>query len=156
MAKEIFVDNLETVKELSIEIYSFIIDNTKCNANICNGRIDFSDGCYGIISSYETKSREDKEYESHRKYIDIQLLLSGSEYIEVAPITSLTVTKEYSEAADVMFFSNSVKGDNIVLEPMKPVVFQPEIGHMPGIRNKKEEVVKKIVFKVPVKNMFNI
>ncbi len=46
MAKDFFVDNLETVKELSIDIYSFITDNTKCNANISNGRIDFSDGCY--------------------------------------------------------------------------------------------------------------
>ena len=152
MSNELFINDLNKVKELSSEVYDFITDKARCNVDIPNGRIDFSDGCYGIVSSYETKPRDDKEYESHRKYIDVQMLLKGSEYIEVAPITSLTVTKDYSEENDVMFFSNAVKGDNIVLESMNPVILLPETGHMPGVINKEAETVKKIVFKVPVRN----
>ncbi len=151
MSKEIFINDLNKVKELSSEIYNFITDGTRCNADIPDGRIDFSDGSYGIVSSYQTQFRDDKEYESHRKYIDVQMLLKGSEYIEVAPITTLTVTKDYSEEKDVMFFSNAVEGANIVLEPMKPVILLPETGHMPGVIYKEAVTVKKIVFKISVR-----
>lgn len=150
MSKVLHINDLEKVKELSPEVYAFLTDGSKCNANIANGRVDITDECYAIFSNYTTVERKTKEYESHIKYIDVQMLLSGSEYIEVAPVNTLKVSKEYSEEKDVMFFSNDVAGDNILLEPKKPVLLLPETGHMPGVISDKACEVKKVVVKIPV------
>ena len=38
---------------------------------------------FAQISSYQTKSPQEGRFEAHKKYVDIQILLSGSEMIEV-------------------------------------------------------------------------
>jgi len=150
MSNVLKINDLEKVKEISPEVYAFLTDASKCNENTENGRVDITGECYAIFSNYTTVDRATKEYESHIKYIDVQMLLSGSEYIEVAPVDALKVSKEYSEEKDVMFFSNEVEGDNILLEPMKPVLLFPETGHMPGVISGKACEVKKVVVKIPV------
>ncbi|MBR1649591.1 MAG: YhcH/YjgK/YiaL family protein [Lachnospiraceae bacterium] len=150
MSKVLNINDLEKVKEISPEVYAFITDSSKCNVNTENGRVNITDECYAIFSSYTTVDRSAKEFESHIKYLDVQMLISGSEYIEVAPVNTLKVSKEYSEEKDVMFFSNEVVGDNILLEPMKPVLLLPETGHMPGVISDKSQEVKKVVVKIPV------
>jgi len=150
MSKVLNINDIEKVKEISPEVYAFITDASKCNVNTENGRVDITDECYAMFSSYTTVARATKEYESHIKYIDVQMLISGSEYIEVAPVKDLKVSKEYSEEKDVMFFANDVVGDNILLEPMKPVILLPETGHMPGVISDKTQEVKKVVVKIPV------
>ena len=150
MSKVLNINDLEKVKDISPEVYAFLTDSSKCNVNTANGRVDITDECYAIFSSYTTVDRSEKEFESHIKYLDVQMLISGSEYIEVAPVNTLKVSKEYSEEKDVMFFSNEVVGDNILLEPMKPVLLLPETGHMPGVISNKAQEVKKVVVKIPV------
>ena len=142
---------MEKVKELSPEVYDFLNDPSRCGISTPDGMIDITDECYAMVSSYETVKRDTKEFESHRKYIDVQMLIDGKEYIEVAPIDSLEVTKEYSAEKDVMFFSNKFVGKNILLEPGKPVILMPEDGHMPGVACGEPVKVKKVVVKIPVK-----
>ena len=142
---------MEKVKELSPEVYDFLTDPSRCGISTPDGRIDITDECYAMVSSYETAKRDSKEFESHRRYIDVQMLIDGKEYIEVAPIDSLEVTQEYSAEKDVMFFSNSFVGKNILLEPGKPVILMPEDGHMPGVACGEPVKVKKVVVKIPVR-----
>ena len=141
-------NDLEKIKELSQEVFEFITDKEKCNDSTPNGRVDITDKCYAVFSSYETASRDEKAYESHRKYIDVQMLISGKEIIEIAPIDTLSVTEEYSNEKDCLFYSNEVKGDNLILEPMKPVILMPETGHMPGVACGRPDKVKKVVVKI--------
>lgn len=144
-------NDIERVKEIAPEVYDFLLDKSRCNESAPNGRIDITEDCYAIVSGYETASRDNKEYESHRKYIDVQMLIAGEEYIEIAPIDKLRVSKEYSAEKDVMFFSNDVAGDNLVLEPGKAVILMPDCGHMPGVACNEPKTVKKVVVKIPVK-----
>ncbi|MCR4617610.1 MAG: YhcH/YjgK/YiaL family protein [Lachnospiraceae bacterium] len=153
MSQELRINDMEKIKEIAPEVYAFINDDSKCNTMMPDGKMPITDECYAIVSSYTTADRETKEYESHRKYLDVQMLIEGKEYIEIAPITELKVSKEYVEERDVMFFSNEVKGDNIVLEPMKPALLLPETGHMPGVICGSAQEVKKIVVKIPVSYM---
>ena len=148
---EIKRNDIEKVKELSPEVYEFLTNEDKCNSSIPDGRIDINDKCYAMVSTYETAPRDKKVYESHRKYIDVQMLISGKEVIEISPIESLSVTEEYSEEKDCMFYSNEVNGDALILEPMQPVILMPDMGHMPGVAYGKTEKVKKVVVKIPVK-----
>lgn len=147
---EIVRNDMDKVKELSPEVYDFLNDFSRCGISTPEGRIDITDECYAIVSSYKTSNRESKEYESHRKYIDVQMLIDGKEYIEVAPIDLLEVSQEYSEEKDAMFYSNKHIGDNLLLEPGKPVILMPEDGHMPGVVCSEPVAVKKVVVKIPV------
>ena len=147
---EIMRNDMEKVKELSPEVFDFLGDPARCGSATPEGRIDITDTCYAIVSAYTTASRDAKEYESHRKYIDVQMLIEGREYIEVAPIGSLEVTQDYSAEKDVLFYANSRRGDDLLLEPGKPVILMPEDGHMPGVACSAPMAVKKVVVKIPV------
>ncbi len=147
---EITRNDMEKVKELSPEVFDFLGDPARCGSATPEGRIDITDTCYAIVSAYTTASRDAKEYESHRKYIDVQMLIEGKECIEVAPIGSLEVTQDYSAEKDVLFYANSRRGDDLLLEPGKPVILLPEDGHMPGLSVSEPVAVKKVVVKIPV------
>ena len=141
---------MDQIKDLSKEIAEFIANPSKCNRDLPLGRIEFANGCYGVVSSYETVKRDAKEFESHKDYLDIQMLLEGTEVIELAPVKDLTVTKPYNKEKDIIFYANNVRGKDAVLEAMEPLVIGPEEGHMPGVAKDAPQTVKKIVFKVPV------
>src|SRR5688500_5763590 len=50
-------------------------------------RIELADGAFAIEQVYRTKLRADGFFESHRKYIDVQVVLEGEERIEVEDIS---------------------------------------------------------------------
>ena len=47
--------------------------------NMSDGKYNISENIYANIQSYETK--DNALYEAHRKYIDIQYMISGEEFI---------------------------------------------------------------------------
>ena len=51
------------------------------------------DRLFAGVDCYATKSRDIAKLETHRKYIDIQILLSGEEVIDVYPRSELTVNE---------------------------------------------------------------
>src|SRR5690349_8178196 len=70
------------------------------------GRYDI-DGTlvYALAQKYTTHSVETAQAEAHRKYIDVQYVLSGREVILWAPLASLTrVTMPYTEEKDAALF----------------------------------------------------
>ncbi len=144
-------DEMQKVKELSEEIFAFISNPARCNENLEIGRIEFGNGCYAMVSEYTTVPREEKEFESHIDYYDVQMLLRGEEVIEVTPVEGLEVTKPYVKEKDITFFSNKKIGENVVMSVMKPFVIGPETAHMPGVVSGAPQKVKKIVFKTPVR-----
>ena len=77
------------------------------------------------MQSYDTRPTEECKLESHRKYIDIQVMISGEESMDIADISRLTLKEEYNEEKDVMFWNiptrmsktTLLSGDCIVLYP---------------------------------------
>ena len=57
---------------------------------------------YALVQSYETKPEEKGVWEAHRKYIDIQYLVSGTERVGYANLAAMTVCREYKEAEDCL------------------------------------------------------
>ena len=51
----------------------------------------------------ETLPKSQKDFEFHRRYADIHVMLSGAEHIEVGAVGQLQVTKPYSADADIGF-----------------------------------------------------
>jgi len=110
------------------------------------------DQLYAGIDSYSTKSRDSAKLETHRKYVDIQLLLSGEEIIEVFPKASLTVSEPYNPDRDAEFYHvPSQASARMLLTPGRFLVFFPEDAHMPCLSvGDSPQPVKKVVIKVAV------
>ncbi|HPR82648.1 MAG TPA: YhcH/YjgK/YiaL family protein [Pontiellaceae bacterium] len=104
------------------------------------------------INTYTTKARAAAKLETHRKYVDIQLLLSGSEVIEVFPKAGLTVSEPYIPERDVEFYQVPAGAPaRMTLVPGEFLVFFPDDAHMPCVMaGNSPEPVKKVVVKIAV------
>jgi len=103
---------------------------------------------YALLQSYETKPEEKGAWEAHRRYIDIQYLVSGTERMGCANLEAMTVCREYTEAEDCLLLKG--KGNFFLLEPKNFVVFMPQDVHMPGLAATNPQTVKKVVVKVRI------
>lgn len=114
------------------------------------GRHDVDDQVFALTSEYVTKPRNSCEFESHRKYIDIQLIVEGCECIDYASRVSLSKTQKYDSAGDVSLYSG--EGSEIKLEPGCFAIFFPDDAHRPQITDTIAMPVRKVVVKVPVES----
>ena len=115
-----------------------------------NGSYDLGDGECVNVMAYTNAPRDQKEYEAHKAYIDIQCVIAGQERIEVAPTGELTETRAFDEANDYALYSNATAGEQFLMTPGRFVLVRPEDAHMPGITVGDPEAVKKAVFKIKV------
>jgi len=107
------------------------------------------DDLFIIISEYTTKPKSESQYEAHRKYIDIQILIKGEENIYWLPVDGLNVSKEYSEETDAALFEEA-SGSLICMERGYFALFFPKDAHMPGCSISRNIPVKKAVVKVRI------
>ena len=98
------------------------------------------------VSSYETRAFSECRFEAHRRYIDVQMVLSGAERIDVQPI-GLLEAEPFDEAADNMFLDGHASA-SVVMTPGMFVACFPDDAHKPGIAVGESSPVKKAVFKV--------
>lgn len=108
-------------------------------------RID-GDAIFANVDEYETKEIEKTEWEAHKKYIDIQLLLEGEEKIGYTHPEFLKITQEYKAEKDIMFFNGT--GEYFTLKPGFFAIFFPHDAHRPGLISTSKMKVKKVVVKV--------
>ena len=110
------------------------------------------DRLFAIADSYHTKARDAGKLETHRKYVDIQMLVSGSETLEVFPKHELSVSEPHNSEKDAEFYHIPAEhGIKINLTPGRFAVFFPEDAHMPCIMTgNSPQPVKKIVIKFAV------
>jgi biofilm protein TabA len=117
------------------------------------------DRVFLLVSEYETKDPDSCLFETHRRNIDIQMLVSGREYIMVRSAAGMKVHTPYSP--DIEFLDGNDRVGNqapggsirdahtIVLAPGIAVVLFPEDAHKPCVRvSESPETVRKIVVKV--------
>ena len=58
--------------------------------NTAPGRVEIDgDQVFALVQEYNTKPKEQGFWESHRKYIDIQYVVSGSEHMGYANLSQL-------------------------------------------------------------------
>ncbi len=108
------------------------------------GKYEVDSTLYYMIQEYDSK--EKVVWESHKKYIDIQVVLSGEELMNVTGIHDLTPL-EYNEDKDFLGHEGKVLIPMIMKEG-DLAVFYPEDVHQPGLRIAEPVPVKKCVMKV--------
>ena len=103
------------------------------------------DRIYAIISKENGQKKEDGKLEIHRKYTDIQVVLSGIDEMGWKPSEScVNPTTEFDKKSDIRFFSD-VPDAWIPVRPGYFVIFFPEDAHMPLISDGQ---LHKVVVKV--------
>ena len=121
----------------------------KCSRGIGCGKYRVGAGILAIVQEYESKDRSEGFFEAHRKYVDIQIVLKGTEVSGIASLKDCRTTQKYDSEKD---FSKLDGGnDFITLKKGNFAVFFPHDAHMPGIRcGTQKEKIRKVVFKLPV------
>ncbi len=141
---------LEEIGKISEHVKELL--NRLNTDNMPDGRYNLENGIYVNVERYTTKKTEERRYEAHKKYVDIQFILMGEENIYVAPIQMLRLCEEYSVLRDIMFYYSCPKGEPIRLKEGQAVLLEPEDGHMPCISVDEDKPVKvrKAVVKIPL------
>ena len=105
------------------------------------------DRVFSFVQEYTSKL--ESSFEGHRKYIDIQFIIEGTEVIYACDISTLTVSEEYSAERDVMFLEECEKASMAVLQSGEYGIFFPWDAHKPGLCfGGNPDTVRKIVVKV--------
>lgn len=145
------IDNICLYNAVPKSVIQFL--NNMDKNNIEYGKHILEDSNFVNIETYDTKTIENAKYESHDKYIDIQILLAGNEKIGVADRNCLSVAEPYDENRDITFYSDPVDTNNIVLlDGSNFVMLYPHEAHAPQIAfdYKTSGQVIKVVAKIKV------
>ena len=103
---------------------------------------------YVSIQTYQTKN--DAKYESHKKYIDIQYIIEGSEKIGVTNLSNCISCIKYDSEKDLEFFDINCKEEFLTLNKGEFLILYPHDAHKPSISIDKITTVKKAVVKVAI------
>ena len=117
-----------------------------------DGRVEIDgDRVFALVQRYETMMPDSPKFEFHRKYIDVQFIVSGEEVIGWAPAARMTVTDAYNADKDICF-GTVVKGiwTPVYLQVGQLAVLWPEDAHAPKLSSNASLPVMKIVVKVAV------
>ena len=107
------------------------------------------DRVFAVVQGYDTKEAGPDKFENHRKYIDIQYVVAGSEQIHVKEMTDLTVDFPFDEAFDYEFYKTPESYVNCELEAGEFAIFYPGESHRPGVMTDRgSAALRKVIFKV--------
>jgi biofilm protein TabA len=119
-------------------------------ASLAIGKYPISgEDAYVSVQEYETKPEAEKKWESHRNFIDIQVVLSGEEFMGCSPLGLLEEKEAYDPAKDVVFYRDGPGPRSaLVARAGDFCVFFPRDVHKPGCALGAPSKVKKAVIKV--------
>lgn len=147
------VDNLVNFKDYlclhnGFKIVSDFLNKNNLLALEC-GRYELDgDNVYLALQEYLTKPVETCKPEAHKKYIDIQIVISGEENIGYVEISNTSKYTEYDSEKDIEFLNGEV--EFIKATPKNFFILFPQDAHMPSVAIKEPAEVKKAVFKIKV------
>ena len=113
-------------------------------------RIELSGGAFALEQAYVTKPRSDGRFEAHEKYVDLQAIVHGEEWIEVFASNRLSVQEDLMAEKDVRFYADVSEASRWRLTAGDVAVFFPIDAHMPSLCGAAPQPVFKTVVKVPV------
>ncbi|WP_138373543.1 MULTISPECIES: YhcH/YjgK/YiaL family protein [Oscillospiraceae] len=101
------------------------------------------------IVEYETTDQEKRFWEAHRYYLDLHLMLDGTERIDVNFIDNLE-QKEFVEKDDFLPMEGEANGC-VVLEKGDFLLCYPKDAHRTAVKVENPAKIKKAIFKIRLK-----
>ena len=124
-----------------------------------NGSYDVDyNGIKMNVGKYFTKKENDKFWESHKRYLDVQIMIDGSERVAINDIRNMR-EKSFDSERDLIILDGDKMFD-VVIENGDVLVFFPNDVHKPELdifNSENEEkcednkkIVTKVVFKIEI------
>jgi YhcH/YjgK/YiaL family protein len=113
---------------------------------IPSGKHDIDgDTIFALVQEYQTKPLEECKLESHKKYIDIQYVIRGEEFMGITTKNNQKIL-EVNEDKDYTFY----EGSTSLVRVSKGMftIFFPDDLHQPCVQTESVSEVKKVVIKV--------
>ncbi len=104
------------------------------------------DNVFVNIVEAKTIDSEEGQFEVHKNYIDLQIMLDGAEMFELA-LGETKETKAYNPDTDCLFESGVASAAASLCEG-RFVVFLAGESHKPGLRARGCKKIRKAVFKI--------
>ena len=98
------------------------------------------------IVEYTTTTPEERFWEAHRQYLDVHVMLHGSEQIDVNFIQNME-QKSFVEKDDFLPLEGDKNG-SVILRNDDFLICYPSDGHRPAVSVNEPEPIKKAIFKV--------
>ena len=134
-----FYKHIDDKIALCLEKSITLDENTPC------GKYVLSEDIYVNVTQYTPKSADGANAETHNDYADIQLILSGEEYIGYAKTSLLSPITDYDANNDIRFWQGKLA--LIAMQKGDWTLFMPGEAHAPGL-TKSQGDVKKAIFKI--------
>lgn len=144
------VENIELYKGLGERIYkglTLLRDTDFSTMEAGKYPVD-GDNLFMMIQTYTTKPLETAYCEAHKKYIDIQCMLEGSEWIGVAPLEDMNGerVKDSRPEGDIWFYDGDFMP--IYMKAGRFAMLYPNDAHAPAIANGEPTPVRKVIIKI--------
>lgn len=102
--------------------------------------ISLSDGEYELdgrnifakVVTYKTEKADLRKFEAHKEYIDVQVMLSGKERMDVSIDQDLELIGDYDKENDFQLLEPKDGYSTMVMSPGKFVIFFPDDIHRPN------------------------
>lgn len=120
-------------------------------ATLPPGRYDIEPGrCWANVQEADLKPLSERKLEAHRKFIDIQAPITGSETIGLAELNATAKALPFNDDTDCVLYTG--EAEPVTLNPGDFAIFFPPLGaHAPCCIAKNGPTrIKKVVVKVAV------
>ncbi|MBO5807531.1 MAG: YhcH/YjgK/YiaL family protein [Bacteroidaceae bacterium] len=143
------LDNLKNYVSLNPsfgKVVEFLAGNDLASLPLGRNEID-GDTLFANVMEAKPRTKDETPLEVHRKYIDIQIPISGNELMGYTPLAELP-EPDYIEANDAALYpAGMLSREYFTVKNNQFVIFFPQDGHAPAIT---AEPLKKIIFKVAI------
>ncbi len=113
------------------------------------GRQDIDgDRLFVNIVSYTTTRPQDRFWEAHRDYLDLHLMLRGTEQIDLNFIQNMTCG-DYVKQEDFLPMEGE-KNSSVILRQGDFLICYPSDGHRTAIAPERPEIIRKAIFKIRI------
>ena len=142
-----YVDRYDFQNERFQKVYAFLRQNDLSALPLGKHEVA-GDEVFANVQEYDTVPAAQKHYEAHRRYFDIQYIVSGEEAIAVTPVEGVKALQEFDEASDFCLYDEPKVCSWVPLHAGELMILSPEEAHKPGCALAGPEHVRKIVVKV--------
>ena len=120
--------------------------------NYPSGRVVLDgDNVFMNMAAYETHPTDNAVFEAHKQYIDVMVMVEGTETIYVKPTDALShVYQEYKPEVEALLADFDTDATPVRLEAGSFVVLFPQDAHSPACDAEGAVNVKKIIGKVRI------
>lgn len=144
------IEKKERLTQYTSEI-PYLAEGLKCleahKNDAAPSRVTFTGG-FMMLQEGITKDMDAGDYEAHRKYLDVQVLLQGDETVVWADIADLTETEAYNSDTDKAMYAG--EGSAVGIRPGMCYICWPHDAHKACRHAAQPAQYRKAVIKLEI------